>query len=680
VALCIFWGGCPKPSAPTNAAPGGETEAIRLAKQSLELMRNSKPDEALRVSKQAADLARATPQDQASLLIALQIRGIIMAATNRLQDAERLAAEADSRQLPPMVGKQVRSSVASARCDFDTASALQLEIQAVGQLTSIKPVLNNLARLDFSEGRYSRARERLEYSRSLPNTGDTMEVGWNDSARLALAAAYLRLGMLAESRALVDKNEGLSRIDGMLSDAKWALRDQGNLYYSLQSLIGGIVWLHANDLDDRIPPFREVLEQTLAAYENDDSPCRVKFSKPIETEPAGIRLLVKGEPAVAETASQSAAPAPKDRDNDGIPDSRDACPDQAEVVNAIDDEDGCPDEAPGRVVGREVHLREALPFGTNSATIDQRGAATLDWLAKFLQSYPALVMTIDGHTDDVGEDSFNLELSKRRAAAVVAAMEERGISRSRLGSAGYGETQPKVPGTDPRARAANRRVEITVRHDGSPTGVAAKTAAMESAGTPKAVIAPEPAEAIPSNEQARLAVMAYCKARQHEDDCKRGFSSVRLPFDGQSTPCVGGVKDKGDGTFAFDADCPGEGVNAVVRWRGGAWSVDSVRYWMDPSLAEPATPVAAPSPEQARRLIVAYCAQRKSDSQCRDGIDFYNMPVSEMPDACSTHVSKDKDGTLKVDAGCPCGGVNGRMELRAGAWQVVAVQYYPGGC
>ncbi|MEM7686651.1 MAG: OmpA family protein [Pseudomonadota bacterium] len=67
---------------------------------------------------------------------------------------------------------------------------------------------------------------------------------------------------------------------------------------------------------------------------------------------------------------------------------------------------------------------------------------------------------IDGHTDARGGDIYNLDLSNRRAASVVAYLEELGVPRSRLSASGFGESKPRVD--DPFA-AINRRVEARLR-------------------------------------------------------------------------------------------------------------------------------------------------------------------------------------------------------------------------
>jgi outer membrane protein OmpA-like peptidoglycan-associated protein len=76
---------------------------------------------------------------------------------------------------------------------------------------------------------------------------------------------------------------------------------------------------------------------------------------------------------------------------------------------------------------------------------------------------------IEGHTDDVGDDAFNLDLSERRAANVRAALIELGVAAERLESRGMGETRPLTPITEGmrrrqqnRARSTNRRVEFRI--------------------------------------------------------------------------------------------------------------------------------------------------------------------------------------------------------------------------
>jgi OOP family OmpA-OmpF porin len=186
-----------------------------------------------------------------------------------------------------------------------------------------------------------------------------------------------------------------------------------------------------------------------------------------------VRLIVFGPPAApkmveaepgppAEDVVATVAP-PPDGDGDGFGDDADACPSEAELVNGIDDHDGCPDQAAGQLIGREIELNEELPFRFDSAELDAKADDALDWLASFVALHPELDVSIEGHTDDVGDDAFNQDLSERRAFAVRSALVDRGIDVSRLTATGYGERLPKVPAKTAKARAANRRVELLVR-------------------------------------------------------------------------------------------------------------------------------------------------------------------------------------------------------------------------
>ena len=116
--------------------------------------------------------------------------------------------------------------------------------------------------------------------------------------------------------------------------------------------------------------------------------------------------------------------------------------------------------------GLQVILEEGnndgIKFETNAATLNAKAKANVEKLAQIFKQNADTNLTIIGHTDDVGKDDYNLQLSSRRANAVVDYLVANGVSRSRLTSKGMGETQPKAPNTTDENRSKNRRVEIFI--------------------------------------------------------------------------------------------------------------------------------------------------------------------------------------------------------------------------
>ena len=168
------------------------------------------------------------------------------------------------------------------------------------------------------------------------------------------------------------------------------------------------------------------------------------------TEPAGFHP----DPA------RAGCPAP-DRDHDNVPDADDACPDRAGAPSTNRARNGCP----GLVTLTADQIRIARPvfFAVNRDVILPTSSAVLDAVAEVLRAVPGIRrLSVEGHTDDVGDDNANMDLSRRRAASVVAALVRRGIAAERLASEGFGETRPITPGTTPAIRAQNRRVEFRV--------------------------------------------------------------------------------------------------------------------------------------------------------------------------------------------------------------------------
>lgn len=218
---------------------------------------------------------------------------------------------------------------------------------------------------------------------------------------------------------------------------------------------------------------------------------------------------------------QDGCPDP-DNDGDTRPDVSDACPDQPETYNGFDDDDGCPDEdndqdgvvdeadrcvsepgvrenagcpdtdrdgdtvvdrsdncpdEPGTprffgckekqlviVTADSIELLDIVYFKTKKATIDKRSFKLLTNVANVVKARPELTrITVEGHTDDQGDDAYNKDLSQRRAQAVADFLIGKGVAPDKLEPIGYGEEKPLQPNTTKKGRAKNRRVEFKLQ-------------------------------------------------------------------------------------------------------------------------------------------------------------------------------------------------------------------------
>ncbi|MEP7163444.1 MAG: OmpA family protein [Ferruginibacter sp.] len=101
-------------------------------------------------------------------------------------------------------------------------------------------------------------------------------------------------------------------------------------------------------------------------------------------------------------------------------------------------------------------------FETNKYNISSNSKLALDKLQKIFAEYPETNILVEGHTDDVGTDTYNLGLSQRRADAVGDYLKAAGVSSSRLIIKWYGESQPKVANDSEANKAMNRRVQFVI--------------------------------------------------------------------------------------------------------------------------------------------------------------------------------------------------------------------------
>ena len=110
-----------------------------------------------------------------------------------------------------------------------------------------------------------------------------------------------------------------------------------------------------------------------------------------------------------------------------------------------------------------VLSRGKILFRTGSANISDESSEVLDELVRVLRACPNSEVEIAGHTDNVGDPDNNLDLSRRRAQAVVDYLVKEGIPASKLSAAGYGETRPVATNETAEGKARNRRIEFVVK-------------------------------------------------------------------------------------------------------------------------------------------------------------------------------------------------------------------------
>jgi OmpA-OmpF porin, OOP family len=180
-----------------------------------------------------------------------------------------------------------------------------------------------------------------------------------------------------------------------------------------------------------------------------------------------------------------------DNDKDQIADKIDACPNDPEDKDAFEDDDGCPDtdndkdgfldkddkcpNEPGVapdgcpkkynlvvVTEKKIELKQTVFFDTNKATIKAVSFALLTEVAQAMKDNPTLKVDVEGHTDSVGNDNFNLKLSQRRAESVKKFLVGKGVAADRMVPKGYGENVPIADNRTADGRSQNRRVEFVI--------------------------------------------------------------------------------------------------------------------------------------------------------------------------------------------------------------------------
>ncbi|HXG17764.1 MAG TPA: OmpA family protein [Methylomirabilota bacterium] len=107
---------------------------------------------------------------------------------------------------------------------------------------------------------------------------------------------------------------------------------------------------------------------------------------------------------------------------------------------------------------------ESTFFDYNSSALKPGAMNKLSPLITFLREHPERNVTIEGYTDSLGSESYNLDLSQRRAETVRDFLIKNGVSPAQVTARGYGENFPVASNNTEAGRQQNRRVEIIVSH------------------------------------------------------------------------------------------------------------------------------------------------------------------------------------------------------------------------
>ncbi|HXH03419.1 MAG TPA: OmpA family protein [Candidatus Competibacteraceae bacterium] len=111
----------------------------------------------------------------------------------------------------------------------------------------------------------------------------------------------------------------------------------------------------------------------------------------------------------------------------------------------------------------KLEIPSEISFDYNRAEVKPAFVPSLDKVAGILRDYPDTTIDIIGHTDSTGSESYNMDLSRRRAESVAQFLSGRGVPYQRMRTEGRGESQPRASNATEAGRQLNRRVEMVVR-------------------------------------------------------------------------------------------------------------------------------------------------------------------------------------------------------------------------
>ena len=190
-----------------------------------------------------------------------------------------------------------------------------------------------------------------------------------------------------------------------------------------------------------------------------------EFGCPLDSDRDGVPDYLDKCPNTPAGVKVDASGCPLDSDGDGVPDYLDKCPNTPAGVQV--DADGCPIKKETVVIVQPPEIESLVLSGDanfefNKATLLPNAYPILDSLVGTMKKHIEYKWEVGGYTDGVGSVNYNLGLSQRRAQAVVDYLVTKGVNSNNLKVVGYGKSNPIATNDTPEGRAMNRRVEIKV--------------------------------------------------------------------------------------------------------------------------------------------------------------------------------------------------------------------------
>jgi len=244
----------------------------------------------------------------------------------------------------------------------------------------------------------------------------------------------------------------------LLNDAK--------LQYEKALLIDGI----NNSAPQNMDNAKEALDQAIKLHEDSESKSKVDHYALVSiknTEIAGSRLRLKQIEHATEQAKEKRQQLILENRTNQIQqaqvEARNAKLEALQLASQLE-------QLKAEQTERGIILTmENILFAFNSAQLQPVGETVVSRIADYLNNYPHRSILIEGFTDNIGSEEYNLKLSRERAGTVQRSLIRYGVSPHRISTVGLGESYPVASNSTETGRQQNRRVEIVISNeDGKP--------------------------------------------------------------------------------------------------------------------------------------------------------------------------------------------------------------------